>query len=166
VSDGLDSNKVFFFSGILPICGDDNGIATVLSHEIAHNVCHHAAEQMSSSLTTSLMWAGTLLLIGIPDIWTLLATDYMLSIAFRLPRSREMESEADQVGLRLMALSCYDPRAATTFWQRMEQAQLLKPPEFMSTHPSGETRIRQLGGWMEDAYKSYGEQNCPSQMSK
>jgi metalloendopeptidase OMA1, mitochondrial len=157
----VDRNKVFVFSGILPICRDDDGIATVLSHEIAHNICHHAAEQSSNSLLYYLGMIGLFFTTGYIDLFSIAALD----IIFTKPKSRGMESEADQVGLKLMAMSCYDPRTASQFWMRMDKAQQLKPPEFLSTHPSDKTRVRQIDGWMEGAYNTYMKQDCSSQLS-
>jgi predicted Zn-dependent protease len=151
----IHSNKVFFFSGILPICEDEVGIATVLSHEISHNLAHHAAEQLSSS---GIRWLIVVALaaFGYLDYSGLL----FLDLAFTKPRSRRQETEADQIGLSLMSLSCYDPRAAIPFWQRMQRADNVRVPEFISTHPSNDTRIEQFKGWMDDALTKYDSAGC------
>jgi metalloendopeptidase OMA1, mitochondrial len=144
------------FSGILPICGSDPGIATVLSHEISHNLCHHIAEQLSSRIV---YWAGlslVLLLFGQLDWSALLLAD----LAFTKPRSRRQESEADQVGLNLMSLSCYDPREAIPFWQRMQRAEKVQVPEFISTHPSGQSRVEQIKRLMGGAMMRYQNADC------
>jgi metalloendopeptidase OMA1, mitochondrial len=144
------------FSGILPICETDSGIATVLSHEISHNLCHHIAEQMSSRI---MYWAGlsaVLVLFGQLDFSALFLAD----LAFTKPRSRRQESEADQVGLNLMAQSCYDPRDAVPFWQRMDKAEKIKVPEFISTHPSGYTRVEQIKRLMSGAMMKYQDADC------
>jgi metalloendopeptidase OMA1, mitochondrial len=92
-----DSNKVFVYTGILPVCGDDDGVATVLSHEIAHTVCHHAAESASySAVYYALLTASIVAFAGI-DLFSL----FGLSLVFTNPKSRRMESEADKVGLKL-----------------------------------------------------------------
>ena len=131
---------------MLDICENDAAIATVLGHEIAHAICHHAAERMSSQ---SIFWS-------VMSVVALLIGDFTLTSALVLdlfwqkPMGRTQESEADRVGVLLMAASCYDPRQSLLFWQRMSQitdAQGAKMPEFVSTHPSDQTRIRQLAGW-------------------
>jgi metalloendopeptidase OMA1, mitochondrial len=147
---------VFVFSGLLPICQDDDGIATVLGHEISHNLCHHVAESVSSSFLRWITLGTVLVLFGQLDISTLWLTD----LAFLKPRSRRQETEADQVGLQLMALSCYDPRQALPFWERMQRAQQIRVPEFVSTHPSGQRRIKQLEEWMPSAIAKYEGADC------
>jgi Zn-dependent protease with chaperone function len=134
----------------------------VLGHEISHNVCHHAAESMSTSI---LQW-GAIVITGLLEYWDQGVVDYGLlpisTFAFVYPRSRRQESEADQIGLRLMAQACYDPREAERFWSRMDQADKFSVPTFMSTHPSNEQRIRQIHHWMGDAMDRYKNSGCGS----
>lgn len=147
---------MFVFTGILPICEDEAGIATVLGHEISHNLCHHAAESVSSGFIRWVGLAAVYFLFGTLDFTTILLAD----LAFSKPRSRRQESEADQVGLTLMALSCYDPREAVPFWERMRRAEKVRVPEFVSTHPSGERRVKQFEGWMDSAIVKYQNADC------
>ena len=108
----LPGGKVFVFSGILPICAGEDGLAAVLGHEIAHNVAHHTGEKLSQM--TYLIPLGLLLTFtfDIPGQFS----QFLLDIAFEKPGSREMESEADYIGLLMMAKACYDPNAAVGLW--------------------------------------------------
>jgi predicted Zn-dependent protease len=156
----IPGGKVFVFSGILDICQDDDGLAAVLGHEIAHNVAHHAAERMSkSNILLGVVMAG-FLLIGIdPGIGNLLT-----EFAFTRPGSRSQESEADYIGLLMMAESCYRPEAAMDLWARMEEAEggQNAPPQFMSTHPSNHNRLEQIRGWMPEAEAKRDGSECSS----
>jgi predicted Zn-dependent protease len=152
----IPGNKVFVFTGILPICKTDNGLATVLGHEISHNICHHAAESMSTGFIRIGTLAIAFVLAGYIDYSWLILSD----LAFSKPRSRTQESEADHIGLQLMALACFDPREAEQFWGRMEQTNKMNIPTFMSTHPSNEQRITQIHQWMPDALNKYDNSNC------
>ena len=134
----IPGGKVFVFSGILPIAKTDDGLAAILGHEIAHNLARHAAESMSS------------MVILAPIRWTLIfldatgytaglgriAGDFAMELGIARPASRKQESEADYIGLMMMAKSCYDPSEAVGVWQRMETAQRNQIPEWLSTHPS------------------------------
>lgn len=104
----LPGNKVFVFSGILPICAGEDGLAAVLGHEIAHNIAHHSAEKLSQM---AYLIPIALLLSGTFDISGSLA-QFILDIALERPGSRKMEAEADHIGLLMMAQACYDPSAA------------------------------------------------------
>lgn len=127
----------------------------MLSHEISHNLAHHAAEQMSSS---GIRWLIVVVLatFGYLDYSGLI----FLDLAFTKPRSRRQETEADMIGINLMALSCYDPRGAIPFWERMQRADNVSVPDFVSTHPSGNTRIQQFKGWMGGAVTKFENAGC------
>ncbi|KAL9117763.1 MAG: hypothetical protein Q9187_005699, partial [Circinaria calcarea] len=128
----IPGGKVFVFSGLLPICNGEDGLATVLGHEIAHNVVHHAAENYSRlSLILPIAWLGSFIF----DVSGQLSFA-LLDYAYNRPGSRKQESEADYIGLMMMAQSCYDPEAAVELWRRMEQAEQIAIPQFLSTHPS------------------------------
>jgi hypothetical protein len=154
----IPGGKVFVFSGILDICQDDDGLAAVLGHEIAHNVAHHAAERMSkSNILLGVVMAG-FLLIGIdPGIGNLLT-----EFAFTRPGSRSQESEADYIGLLMMSESCYRPEAAMELWARMEKEEQNSPPQFMSTHPSNHNRLEQIRGWLPEAEAKRDGSECSS----
>lgn len=111
-----------------------------LGHEIAHNVCGHAAERMSSTVMIQPLIWGLMFLdlyfTGTPSGLGKWLGGFLLDLGVMKPSSRQQESEADYVGLLLMAKSCYDPKESVGLWTRMEQAQRDAPPEFFSTHPS------------------------------
>jgi predicted Zn-dependent protease len=156
----LPGGKVAFWEGIMPICENETGVAVVMGHEVAHAIAHHGAERMSQGMGAEII--GQILAVGLGN--TSPATrDNVLklygvgaNVGVMLPFSRKHESEADKIGLLLMAKAGYDPRATVEFWKRMSKAGGgEKPPEFLSTHPSDETRIRQLEEWMPEALAFY-----------
>ncbi len=140
----LPGGKVAVHTGILPITKDETGLAVVMGHEVAHALAHHGAERMSTGLITQIGAVGVAAVLG-GDPQTAKAIQSAFGIGVMLPFSRSHESEADHIGLHLMAKAGYDPREAIPFWQRMDQASKgKKPPEFLSTHPSDQTRIEQI----------------------
>ena len=153
----LPGGKVAVYTGLFPIAQDTNGLAVVLGHEIAHVLARHGAERMSQGLVAQA--GGTLLsafLGGGPTANALLAA-YGLGaqVGVLLPYSRTQESEADHIGLLLMARAGYDPRAALAFWQRMERTGGNGAPEFLSTHPSHGTREQQIQAWLPESMRHY-----------
>ena len=152
----LPGGKVFVFSGILPICKDEDGLAAVLGHEIAHNVAHHAGEKMSKyAIVIAAIWTSAFMLGLDPQYFSVLL-DYMVS----RPGSRAMETEADQIGLLMMARSCYDPQKAVGFWERMAKAEQFAPPQWASTHPSSENRILAIQNWIPQAQEARASSGC------
>lgn len=152
----IPGGKVFVFSGILDVCQGDDGLAAVLGHEIAHNVAHHAAERMSqSNFLLAFAVIGSLLL-GIDAGFGNLFVDY----AFMRPGSRAQESEADYIGLLMMAESCYNPEAAMELWARMEKEEQGAPPQFLSTHPSNHNRLEKIREWLPEADMKREEGDC------
>ena len=157
----LPGGKVGIYSGLLKVTETDDELATVVGHEIAHVTARHGSERMSQSI---LVAAGA---IGIGVVMkdksdadrnaALAAYGLGASIGVMLPYSRSHETEADTIGLRYAARAGYDPRAAIDFWERMERASegKNKPPEFLSTHPADETRIRNLQQMMPAALEIY-----------
>ncbi|MBV35738.1 MAG: hypothetical protein CMP47_09865 [Rickettsiales bacterium] len=154
----VPGGKVFVFTGILPICQTESGIASVLGHEIAHNVAHHAAERMSSQLPLSI---ASILLQLVFDLGSG-ASSSVVSLLLELPHSRTQETEADHIGLLMMAEACYDPREAVGFWERMRKAEQYEPPQFLSTHPSNYNRSETLKQWMPQALDAYTDRGCGS----
>lgn len=160
----LPGGKVAFWEGIMPVAQDDNGIAVIMGHEVAHALARHGAERMSQALGTQLL--GQILTVGAgilknPEFAEQFAQYYGLgtSVVVTLPWGRAQESEADHIGLILMAKAGYDPSAAVGFWERMSKVQQGgKSPEFLSTHPSDETRITQIKQWLPEAQKYYTTQ--------
>ena len=153
----LPGGKVAVYTGIFPIAETSTGLAVVLGHEISHAVARHGAERISQGLVEQAggSFLGALLGGG-PGTNTILAA-YGLGaqLGVLLPYSRTQESEADHIGLLLMARAGYDPRGALAFWQRMEHAGGGTPPEFLSTHPSSGTREQQIQAWLPEAMRYY-----------
>lgn len=159
----LPGGKVFVFSGILPLVRNDDGLAAVLGHEIAHNVADHIGERMSQSIGVNFLMYSLVLLSaafgGAPFVMQIFGGTLM-DIAFGRPMSRLQESEADYIGLMMMAEACYDPREAVAFWRRMDAAQKGAPPEWMSTHPSNQTRIEKIQEWLPKAIEKSEASDC------
>lgn len=160
----LPGGKVVVYTGILPLTRDDTGLAVVLGHETAHAVAHHGAERISQSLLVQTGLAATQFALAnrdpamVQQVTSLLGAGATVGVI--LPWSRAQESEADHLGLIFMAKAGYDPRAAIAFWQRMTQAAKgPRPPQFLSDHPSDETRVRQIAAWMPEAMNYYRPAN-------
>jgi predicted Zn-dependent protease len=156
----LPGGKVAVYTGILPITKNETGLAVVLSHEIAHAIAKHGAERMSQELLLNL--GGETLEIAMRKKpaetrnAALQAFGLGATLGVVLPFSRSQESEADRIGLIYMSRAGYDPREALEFWKRMEAASNGQaPPQFLSTHPSHETRIRDLEKWMPEAERIF-----------
>lgn len=159
----LPGGKVAFWEGIMPVAQDDNGVAVIMGHEVAHALARHGAERMSQSMGAQLI--GQILTAGVSMKNPAFAEDFAklyglgTSVGVILPWGRAQESEADHIGLILMAKAGYDPSAAVGFWERMSKVQQDgKTPQFLSTHPSDETRINQIKQWLPEAQKYYKAQ--------
>ena len=152
----LPGGKVAVFTGLIPVAENDDQLATVLSHEIAHALAHHSSERIARekmydrAMTVANGALGSIL----PDerkalIGLLGAGAEARSLAY----SRQQESEADHIGLFLMTFAGYDPEQAVRFWERMQQAGSghMHPPEILSDHPSDEKRLAQLKQWVSHA---------------
>jgi predicted Zn-dependent protease len=155
----MPGGKVVVYSGILPVTKDKNGLAVVLSHEIAHAVARHGNERMSQEM---LVQFGSIALNEAikqkPDeTKAIFNTAYGVGSQFGviLPYSREHELEADKLGLIFMAMAGYDPQVAVPFWERMAATGGSRPPEFLSTHPSDATRISKIKSALPEAMKYY-----------
>jgi predicted Zn-dependent protease len=122
----------------------DDELAQVMGHEIAHALANHTAERMSTAMAANAGIIAAGLLSDKPGQTMALAAA-AATVAIKLPNSRTSENEADQIGIELAAKAGYDPRAAVTLWQKMAKVGGSSPPEFMSTHPSDETRQQRLG---------------------
>ncbi|MDX2285092.1 MAG: M48 family metallopeptidase [Bacteroidia bacterium] len=151
----MPGGKVVVYTGILPVTQDEDGLAVVMGHEIAHALAHHGNERMSQQLAVQLGGAGLSVALRDKPEQTrnifLQAYGAGATLGALLPFSRLHESEADQIGLYLMAIAGYNPEAAAPFWQRMQAKGGQKPPEFLSTHPSDETRSQNLAKWVPQA---------------
>jgi len=155
----MPGGKVAVYTGILPITQNESGLAVVMGHEIAHAIAKHGNERMSEGLLVQL--GGTTLsaaLSGQPQLTSQLfmgAYGVASNVGFMLPYSRVHESEADRIGLVLMAKAGYDPRTAIAFWQRMNEQGGSRSPEFLSTHPVPETRIKNIQSLIPEAMRYY-----------
>jgi predicted Zn-dependent protease len=152
----LPGGKVAVYTGILPISRDDAGLAVVLGHEVSHVMARHSAERISEQLGAEMVAKGIGAAIGLDPQVTQLGASLLVN-SLLLPWGRKQESEADHLGLIYMAKAGYDPHAARDLWMRMAEASKgrSRPPEFLSTHPSEETRIRQIEGWLPEAMRYY-----------
>lgn len=156
----LPGGKVAVYTGILPVANGEIGLATVISHEIAHAIARHGGERMTDQLAFQIGGMGLNALLNEKSEATrnvvLAAYGVGGQIGVMLPFSRSAESEADHIGLVYMAKAGYDPRGAIPFWERMDaKSGGQAPPEWLSTHPSGGTRIRQLQERMPEALRYY-----------
>ncbi|HHL43062.1 MAG TPA: M48 family peptidase [Hellea balneolensis] len=154
------------YTGIIPVAANDDGLAAIMGHEIGHALAHHGSERMAQQNFQRIVGAGVSVSAGGMDVGAQRAVMGVFGgiskYGYALPFSRSHESEADYIGLILMARACYDPREAPRLWQRMKQASGGRaPPEFSSTHPSAETRIAQFQKWMGEAIDVYN-QHCPT----
>ena len=154
----MPGGKVVFYTGILDVAQGEAGTAVVMGHEIAHAVARHGNERMSSQLAIQ---AGGVTLAVLMDekpeaVQNLFYTTYGIGTGLgSLKFSRQHETEADQMGLIFLAMAGYDPREAPAFWERMGAGGGALPPEFLSTHPSHETRINDLNAIMDEAIGYY-----------
>jgi predicted Zn-dependent protease len=156
----MPGGKAAVYTGILPYTQNETGLAVVLGHEVAHALADHGDERMSQALIANM--GGMALSVALSQqpqqTQQLFMTVYGVgaNVGFLLPYSRLHESEADRIGLTLMARAGYDPREAIPFWQRMsKQEGKSKPPEFLSTHPASETRIADIKKYIPEALPYY-----------
>jgi predicted Zn-dependent protease len=148
------------YTGILPVTKTEDGLATVMGHEVAHALLNHGQQRMSAGVLQELGGAvvGGVFADSSQSTQTIALLGYSLGsqVGVMLPFSRKHESEADHYGLILMAVAGYDPEASVPFWERMA-AMGGGTPEFLSTHPSDATRVRQLRGWIPEAKRKAAE---------
>jgi metalloendopeptidase OMA1, mitochondrial len=154
----LPGGKIVVYTGILPLIGNDAGLATVLGHEVAHATAEHVAERIERQHLTRV--AAIIIAGGVaftPSQYVrVIALLGVGGTAASLPFSRSQESEADHIGLVYMARAGYNPRQAVAFWKRMLRASKGKePPEFASDHPSDAHRIERIKGWLPEAERAY-----------
>jgi len=156
----LPGGKVAFYEGILSVCENEAGVAVVMGHEVGHAIARHGNERISQAMLTQLGTEVASSVLGGDDPETRelvrMGLGIGANVAVTLPFSRKHESEADYIGLMLMAEAGYDPRAAPSFWKRMAAASSGSTSfEFLSTHPHHDTRVEQLEGWMPEALALY-----------
>ena len=157
----MPGGKIVVYTGLLPLTKTENALAVVMGHEVAHAVLEHGRERMNSEMVRQgLGTLGSVFLSGkSPETQAIFQNVYGIGsqVGYALPNSRKQESEADEYGLTYCALAGYDPREAVPFWERMASASSgQKPPELLSTHPSDETRIKQIKEkYLPEALKYY-----------
>ena len=141
----MPGGKIMVYTGLIErLNTTDAELATVLGHEIAHALREHSRERISRAYAEQLALAGIAVATGAGDSTMALASQ-VSAVTFTLPHSREQEAEADRIGLELMARAGFDPNASISLWQKMSQVGGGGgPPEFLSTHPSDQSRIREL----------------------
>lgn len=149
----MPGGKIAVYSGILPITQDEAGLAVVLGHEVSHALLNHSQRQVSQNKVTQLIGQGGSAALSGTDYGQLFNQLYGVGtqLGITLPYSRKFENQADELGLKLMAIAGYDPGVATEFWNRMNQQGGNAPPEFLSTHPSGQSRIQNLKEHISEA---------------
>ena len=155
----LPGGKIVVYTGILPVAVSDAGLATVIGHEISHALAHHGAERMAQTQMARIGLTAAGASIGDMDPAARQQVMMVLNAGTKfgiLKYSRNHESEADHMGLLLMAAAGYDPRESVEFWKRMSKATGGgAPSEFLSTHPSHSTRVRDLTNWLPEAKPLY-----------
>ena len=162
----MPGGKMVVYTGILPICKDDAGLAVVLGHEVAHAIAHHGSERMSQQM---LLQLGSSSLDAALQKKPELTRQIFLqaygigSQVGSLAYSRNHEYEADKLGLVFVAMAGYDPNRAISFWQDMSaNSSGAKPPEWLSTHPSDQNRIDELIKYMPKAMRYYTASITPA----
>lgn len=155
----MPGGQIAFYEGIMPVCQDENGIAVVMGHEIAHAVAQHGNERLSQQL--AIQMGGLALSEALKTqkqetlYLAMLAFGVGAKLGVELPYSRTHETEADELGLYFMAMAGYDPQTAPAFWERMAAKSASRPPKFLSTHPDPSNRIANLNRIMPKAMEYY-----------
>ncbi len=159
----LPGGKIAVYTGILTVAETDAGLATVMGHEVAHATARHGGERMSVGILAQIGAVGLNVALRNEDPEVVSAVNAAfgtgVTLGGILPFNRKQESEADRIGLVYMARAGYDPRESVDFWNRMADANKGKPspPEFLSTHPSYGTRVKNLNRWMPEAIGIYNK---------
>ena len=154
----LPGGKIAIYTGILTVAKNEAGLATVMSHEIAHVIARHGAQRMTQQMLMqgAMIGAGLSMKNRTQRNLVLTALGVGVLYGLTLPFSRSHESEADQIGLIYMAKAGYNPNEAIKFWQRFSKIKDKKgPPEWASTHPADKTRMRGLKGYLSRAKYNY-----------
>lgn len=158
----LPGNHVFVLTGLFRYTHNEDELASVLGHEMAHNLARHAGERMSEGLLMGIISRLALIIDPTGILFSILLPAQTL--LYSLPHSREHEVEADRIGVILASEACYDPRAAKRVFSRMKEdaedgtnGNRAPPPEFISTHPGYDTRLTFFDQWMPDALERFNK---------
>ena len=163
----LPNGEIFMFTGMLKVLRDKDEVAVILGHEIAHCLLQHGLETLSHQGVLEIFSLGF-----ITAIWALVQSDILayvvhslhnglMSVLFKLPHSRKLELEADEVGLMIAAKACFDPRAGPRIWDRFQSLCETKDiPEYISTHPGHNRRSAYLAALLPNAYAISYDSNC------
>ena len=157
----MPGGKIAVYTGILDITKNTNGLAAVMGHEIAHAVAKHSSERASRNVAINVVTQVTDILSGgklstVNRTTGINTVGLLTQMGITNPFNRKQETEADYLGLLFSSLSGYDIRETTKVWERMKKASKGKTPaEFMSTHPSNDTRIANINGWLNEIILKY-----------
>ena len=155
----MPGGKIAVYTGILPVAMDDAGLAAILGHEVGHVVANHGNERMSQGLIVEFGGMGLSAALsqrpGATSDLFLASYGAAAEYGVLMPYSRLQESESDHIGLILMAIAGYHPEAAIGLWERMDEEGGERPPEFMSTHPSPQSRIEDIRSHLPEAMAIY-----------
>lgn len=150
----MPGGKIVVYSGILPVAQDEAGLAAILGHEVSHALANHGQQRMSAGMLQQLGAVAGNVVIKDPETLNMFNQAYGVGtqVGVMLPFSRSHESQADEIGLYLMAIAGYEPMEAANLWRRMStQSGGGAPPEFLSTHPANQTRIKNIEAHAENA---------------
>jgi predicted Zn-dependent protease len=151
----MPGGKIAVYTGLIEtLKPTDDELAAVMGHEIAHALREHGRERASQAVAQQIILDVVTVVAGLPDD-TKRLSETVLDLTFNLPNSRTHETEADRVGVELAARAGYDPRAAVSLWRKMERLGAGQPPQFLSTHPSHESRIEDLQKYAERVVPLY-----------
>ena len=157
----MPGGKIAVYTGILEVAKNKNGLATIMGHEIAHAVAKHSVERMSQAMAVNVttqivdIFTGGKVSQARSTVGRATGMD-ILQLGIMNPFGRKQETEADYLGLIFASLSGYNIKESTKLWERMQEANKGKePPQFMSTHPSSENRIKNLEGWINKIMIEY-----------
>lgn len=162
----LPGGKIGVYTGILNVTEDQDQLGAIIGHEVGHVIEHHSNERLSANKLSNIGMAVATVAVGASELenkglW-MAGLGVGLQYGVIMPYSRSHESEADIVGQELMAKSGFNPKASIKLWQNMDKLGGNAPAEFMSTHPSNQTRIKQLNAHLAQSMPLYQQENSPN----
>ena len=157
----MPGGKIVVYEGIMKLVGSDDELAVVMGHEVAHAVAKHSNERMSQQVLAQYGAAAVSMATSGKSYATQQIAQQVYGLGAQYgvmqPFSRKHESEADKIGLVLMTIAGYNPDCAVTFWQKMAANSSSSTPEFLSSHPSHSTRIKDIQSWLPSVKKQYAK---------